>query len=214
MKTTSLLAVLFALVAQGASADTCTAIEKNGNALLKDRAARLDYFNKAYRDAYAPFCQGFRIATQCNAITRLIESDPYIKAYDDAVLPQIQSAIRSSDMNGREADAFIGLVSAMRSAHYTAKIDNDEAAKVVVQMNAQGCGAILETLKLTDTALLANSAQGKLGKCKVVAGKDKGATVYKITVGGEDYPIAGVTYPAIPEVTKALRDAIDAGSCR
>lgn len=212
---TALFSLALALTATtGAFADTCTALNKNANDQLKARSANLAYYEKGWREAYAPFCSGFRIATQCNAITRLMEADGYHKDFNAQVDPQISAAIRSSSMNGKEASAFIGLVSALRSAHYNAKLQLDESNRIVGVMNAQGCAAIIATLQKSDTELLAASATGKLGKCKVVAGTNAGATIYKITVEGKDYPITGVFYPSVAEVSKALRDAVDAGTCR
>lgn len=206
------LVLFFAAITDSAmAANTCTAFQKSGNAELAAKNRNLNAYSEGW-NVFAQFCSGFGIVSTCNKIAPHLAGDAYNAAFSSAVNPLISEAIRAGDMSTKEANAFSDLVITLRNQHYSAKLSQDEANRITVEMNKQNCGKILTLLALSDSALLSSSSQGKTGKCKVAV-KSGSTNVYKILVNGKTYPIEGVTYKGMPAVTTALREALDSSVC-
>ena len=211
MKTTTLLATLITLQTGLASAATCSDLKKT--AAFDDRNATklMSEFNIGSQSHMFPICRALNIDGVCtqlySAITQISDDD----AFTNAFLPLFKTAIEDMDQQTRLV--FRDLVVTLRDSYTTANRLAADASKTRNTMKAQKCDSILGLMKMTDAVLVSESANSKIGHCKVIPTKVSGRTEFVLSVAGEDYPIKGVTYASIPEVAKSLREALDSGSC-
>lgn len=215
MKTFSVLTILVSLVGlqtTSALAESCTALSKKSDTNARIASADLSNYSAGYRGPFLNLCAAADISATCAKIGSLIERDLSDVDFMNAYLPLLKIALEDLD-DLKSRTAFNDFVMYLQGLHQTAKRANNNIGAIAKVMNTQKCGAILPLMKMTDVALVSDSAKDKTGQCKVLAIKVSGKTEYVLSVAGEDYPIKGVTYSSIPEVAKSLREALDAGSC-
>ncbi len=77
----------------------------------------------------------------------------------------------------------------------------------------QKCETVAALIAKSDTELLLAMKKGETGHCAIAAFRSQNEQHYKVTLSGEDYPLPGVSYSTVEEVSKTLREALDGGSC-
>ncbi len=194
---------------QASHAETCTVLtQAQANANSTANSAGIAA-NKGI-DVLIQFCSEFRINSQCSSISSVYDKKLDKTQFQNAVASLKSEAIREGAMSAKEALAFTNLVDSVYGQIMTRLYAMRSLGSIQKQLAAQNCTAVNALLSLTDTALLSASQQGKTGVCNVVTTK---SGKFKVTVAKKDYPMTGITYQSLTEVSGALREALDSAHC-